>query len=51
MINPKEIVITETRLIHKDKGEILVTGLYLHCGQYAVDCSGGWVYLSNCKLK
>jgi len=37
-----------TMLRHKDVGVIIVTGIYTHCGGYAVDYQGGWVYLANC---
>ena len=47
-MNPKEINIGDA-LIHNEKGEIEVLGIFPHCGDYAIVTEESWVYLKNCN--
>jgi len=37
------------KIIHRDKGEIIVLGIKPHCGDYAITTEDGWVYLKYCR--
>lgn len=47
-MNPEDIKIG-MNLNHRDKGEIIVRGIYPHCGDYCITLDEGWVYLKNCS--
>ena len=47
-LKPEDINIGDM-IFHKDKGEIIVLGIFPHCGDYCVTIEGGWVYLKNCR--
>ena len=49
-VKPENININD-KLIHKNKGEIKVLGIYPHCGDYAIIIKDAWVYLKNCRLQ
>ena len=36
------------KLIHREKGELIVLGIAPHCGDYCITFENGWVYLKNC---
>lgn len=42
------------KIIHRDKGEIIIRGIKPHCGDYAITYDitkeeQGWVYLKYCR--
>ena len=37
------------KIIHRDRGEIIVRGIHPHCGDYLIVNDGAWVYLKYCR--